>query len=110
MWWIDQEVSFWDSLGWEILDFYDDETTAPWRIVHSSGKHISEKGLRSRDIIGAAMIAGGTAILIPGPIDGLAMAAGVAVFKHPLGAVAGIVAYNALGLALLAGGTALIAS
>ena len=109
-WWVNQEKSYWDNLGWEILDFYDDDVLVPRRIVRSIGKHRDDKGLRVRDVFGGGMVVLGTAMLIPGPVD-VAMAAGGAVlFKHPAGAVVGLVGYNLAALAMIAGGTALIYS
>ena len=109
-WWVNQEKSYWDSLGWEILDFHDDEVVAPWRIVRTVGKSLEKDGLRSRDVIGSGMIVVGTAMLLPGPVDLMAAAAGVAVFKSPAGAIVGVVVYNVAALSLMAGGAALIAS
>ena len=60
------------------------------------------------DAMGMFLILGGTAMLIPGPIDIAAGAAGLAIFKHPAGAVAGVAAYNVLALAIMAVGYGLI--
>ncbi len=64
----------------------------------------------SREHWGGAMVAFGGAILVPGPFDALAAGAGIAVFKHPFGAVAGVGAYNAMGMGFVIGGTYLMTS
>lgn len=111
MYWVDdQESSFWRRLGWELLDFYDDDVQAPWKIVKSTSKHISDKGLSFNHVLGTAMMGLGAAVLVPGPVDAAAAAAGVALFKHPAGAIVGIVAYNAFGLALIGTGHLLVSS
>ena len=58
------------------------------------------------DVVGAAIQLAGGAMLLPGPTYSAAAIAGVAVFKHPVGALAGIVAYAALGVGVHATGTA----
>ncbi len=63
----------------------------------------------ARGVIGAGMVVLGTGILIPGPFDAMAAGAGLA-FGGPLGAVVGVVSYNLAGVALLLGGTYLVAT
>ena len=60
------------------------------------------------DPLGATLIVWGSAMLVPGPIDVAAAGLGVLVFKHPLGAVAGVLAYNAFALGTMALGYWLI--
>ena len=57
MLWVDsQEASYWKKLGWEIADFYDEEVAAPWILVRNVSHHVKEKGIRSRDVLGAGMM------------------------------------------------------
>ncbi|AXH79197.1 MAG: hypothetical protein [Circular genetic element sp.] len=63
-----------------------------------------------RKVVGGFMIGWGTAMLVPGPIDYAAGAAGVAVFKHPAGAIVGVAAYNLFALGVVGAGTWLATS
>lgn len=71
-------------------------------IKHFYGK--AKDKFPSRKLAGASMIALGTGMLIPGPIDAFAFGAGVAVFKHPIGGIAGVAAYNLLALGVIGAG------
>jgi len=62
--------------------------------------------LNRRNVGGFLMISG-AAILVPGPVD-LAVAGAGAAVGGPAGAVAGVIAYNALGFAMLLGGAFLL--
>ncbi len=111
MLWVDsQEASYWKKLGWEIVDFYDHDISDDLLIVRHVSHHVKQNGIRTRDVLGAGFIGLGTAMLIPGPVDVAAAAAGVALFKHPGGAVAGIIVYNVAALSLIAAGSVLISS
>lgn len=68
----------------------------------------SDSSIGWMTFVGGGMVFIGGAMLVPGPVDVAAGAAGVAIFKHPVGAIVGIVAYNLLALAVMGGGYALI--
>ena len=61
-----------------------------------------------KNAVGVFMVGLGTGILIPGAGDVAAGAAGVIIFKHPLGAVLGIAAYNVTGVGLVMAGSRLL--
>ena len=111
MLWVDsQEASYWKKLGWEIDDFYGHNISDDFLVVRNVSHHVKQTGIRSRDVLGAGMMGLGAAMLIPGPVDALAAAAGVAIFKHPGGAMAGIIVYNVAALALIGAGHVMIHS
>ena len=60
------------------------------------------------DVIGGTLVVWGSAMLVPGPIDALAAAAGAIVFKGPHGGVIGWLAYNVFASLVLLSGLYLI--
>ncbi len=100
-WVHDQESAYWRILGWEIEDFYDDDVAVYWRIARKVVRQSQHHGISSTDVFGTALMGLGAAMLVPGPLDAAAAGIGVAVFKHPAGAIAGVVAYNLLALATI---------
>ena len=73
-------------------------------------KHFYGKGkelIPGRKVVGAGLIGWGTAMLVPGPIDVAAYALGAAAFKHPVGGVVGVAAYNLLALGVVGAGVIL---
>ncbi len=63
----------------------------------------------TRQNVGGALMIYGTALLIPGPFDAMAAGIGMAAAGgHPAGAVAGVVAYNLVGLSMVVVGAYLV--
>ena len=61
-----------------------------------------------KNAVGIFMVGLGSGILVPGPGDIAAGAAGVIIFKHPIGSVLGVAAYNLTGVGLIWSGSSLI--
>ena len=106
-WVMDQENAHWHNLGWEIAEYYDDDVVAPFKIARKVVHHSKHSGISSSDVFGTGLMALGAAMLVPGPVDVAAAALGVALFKHPAGAVAGVVVYNVLAVATIGVGYAI---
>ncbi len=70
---------------------------------------VADPFIPPRGVIGTGMVVLGTGILIPGPFDAMAAGAGFA-FGGSVGAVVGVVSYNLAAVALLVGGTYLVAT
>jgi len=69
------------------------------------GKKLEELDMRNYtgwdDYLGIALMAGGMIWLVPGAGDVLAALIGVAIFKHPYGAVIGLAVYNAIAISAI---------
>jgi len=79
-------------------------TQNPFDPVMKPIYQLKEFEVKSEDIkpfVGSGMVLLGTGILAPGAGDAAAALAGLAVFKHPIGAAVGVAIYNITGLGLV---------
>lgn len=106
--WVSHQMSIDGLTIHDLVEGSRETQRASWYQQQVLARVSSNPSIGWMTLVGGGMIAVGTAMLIPGPVDVAAGAAGVAIFKHPAGAIVGIVAYNLLALAMIGGGYALI--